>query len=265
MQRGRQQQPAHKNERRGAHDAAAAMRSNGPENQQAFPAARVKHATHASTGTTIAAQRTAQHGRRCSSTCTLLTRPRVTRSITTSAQLHDMKAMCISAGAVASRLHANATQGNMRRTRPHGEHSATTQPRGSSACCRRRCAKTHFWHLMNSSGRLICARSSLGDSSLPSATATRASDTLLPVRLSGNERTVDDIDEDDATFLMQRAIFPSESCCHTDRVAEGGKESRRRGGGRGGQMLIPLHGVQCALQRLCSLFAQSHRRRLGIY
>ena len=93
------------------------------------------------------AQRTAQHARRCSSTCTFLfrcsstctffTRPRVTRSITISAQLHDMWAMCISAGAVASRWHANATQGSMRRTRPHGEHSATTQPRGGSAGCRR--------------------------------------------------------------------------------------------------------------------------------
>ena len=83
------------------------------------------------------AQRTAQHARRCSSTCTFFTRPRVTRSITISAQLHDMWAMCISAGAVASRWHANATQGSMRRTRPHGEHSATTQPRGGSACCRR--------------------------------------------------------------------------------------------------------------------------------
>lgn len=83
------------------------------------------------------AQRTAQHARRCSSTCTFFTRPRVTRSITISAQLHDMCAMCVSAGAVASRWHANATQGSMRRTRPHGEHSATTQPRGSSACCRR--------------------------------------------------------------------------------------------------------------------------------
>ena len=83
------------------------------------------------------AQRTAQHARRCSSTCTFFTRPRVTRSITISAQLHDMWAMCVSAGAVASRRHANATQGSMRRTRPHGEHSATTQPWGSSACCRR--------------------------------------------------------------------------------------------------------------------------------
>ena len=83
------------------------------------------------------AQRTAQHARRCSSTCTFFTRPRVTRSITISAQLHDMCALCISAGAVTSRWHANATQGSMRRTRPHGEHSATTQPWGSSACCRR--------------------------------------------------------------------------------------------------------------------------------
>ncbi len=83
------------------------------------------------------AQRTAQHARRCSRTCTFFTRPLVTRSITTSAQLHDMRAMCISAGAVASRWHANAKQGNMRRTRLHGEQSATTQPRGGSACCRR--------------------------------------------------------------------------------------------------------------------------------
>jgi hypothetical protein len=42
LQRGRQQQPAHKNEGRGALDAAAAMRSNGPENLVAFAAARVK-------------------------------------------------------------------------------------------------------------------------------------------------------------------------------------------------------------------------------
>ena len=85
------------------------------------------------------AQRTAQHARRCSSTCTFFTRPRVTRSITISAQLHDMWAMCISAGAVTSRWHANATQQSMRRsgTRPHGQHSATTQPRGGSAGCRR--------------------------------------------------------------------------------------------------------------------------------
>jgi hypothetical protein len=41
LQHWRQQQPGHKNERRGALDAAAAMRSNGPENQPAFPAARV--------------------------------------------------------------------------------------------------------------------------------------------------------------------------------------------------------------------------------
>ena len=100
-------------------------------------------------------QRTAHHARRCSRTCTLLTRPRVTRSIIISAQLHDMWAMCISAGAVASLWHANATQGSMRRTRPNGEHSATTEPRGSSACCRQRCAKKHFWHLMNLSGCMM--------------------------------------------------------------------------------------------------------------
>ncbi len=94
---------------------------------------------HASNTQALArqAQRTAQHARRCSRTCTFLTRPRITRSITTSAQLHDMTVMCISAGAVASRWHANATEGNMRRTRPHGEHSARKELRGVSACCRR--------------------------------------------------------------------------------------------------------------------------------
>jgi hypothetical protein len=81
------------------------------------------------------AQRTAQKARRCSPTCTFFTRLHVKRSITTSAQLHDMKLMCISAGAVASRWHTNATHESMKRTRPHGEHSATTKPRGSSTCC----------------------------------------------------------------------------------------------------------------------------------
>ena len=79
------------------------------------------------------AQRTAQHARRCSRTCTLFTRPLVTRSITNSAQLLEKRT---SSGAVASRWHANATQRNMTRTRPHGEHSATAQPRGGSPCCR---------------------------------------------------------------------------------------------------------------------------------
>ena len=49
------------------------------------------------------AQHTAQHARRCSRTCTFFTRPRVTRSITTSAQIHLLLNMCISAGAVTSR------------------------------------------------------------------------------------------------------------------------------------------------------------------
>jgi hypothetical protein len=100
----------------------------------------LQHASNTQRNQALArqAQRMAQHTRCCSSTCTFFTRPRVTRSITISAQLHDMWAMCVSAGAVASRWHANATpQGSMRRNRPHGEHSATTQPRGGGACCRR--------------------------------------------------------------------------------------------------------------------------------
>ena len=38
-----------------AHDAAAAMRSNAPQNQPPFPAARVKHTEHASSGASSAA------------------------------------------------------------------------------------------------------------------------------------------------------------------------------------------------------------------
>ena len=60
LQRGRQQQPAHNNKQHNALDAAAAMRSNAPQNQPAFPAARVKHTAHASTGTTSAADSTAR-------------------------------------------------------------------------------------------------------------------------------------------------------------------------------------------------------------
>ena len=60
LQRGRQHQPAHKNESRSTINAAAAMRSNGPENQPAFSAARVKHQEHASTATTSAEHSTAR-------------------------------------------------------------------------------------------------------------------------------------------------------------------------------------------------------------
>jgi hypothetical protein len=64
-------------------------------------------------------------------------RPRVTRSIATSAQLHDMRAMRMPAGAVVSRWHANAAQGSMKRTRPLKEYSTTKQPKGGSTSCRR--------------------------------------------------------------------------------------------------------------------------------
>ena len=162
----------------------AVMRSNAPQNQPPFPAARVKHTAHASTGTTSAA--TAQHARRCSHTCTFFTRPRVTRSNTTSAQPHALNTMCISAGAVASRWHVIATQWNMTRMDTHGGHPTKMEARGSSASCRQcmwrgdRCAKKYDSALMSSIGRLICARSCAGDSSLPSA--TRSTDKSLPVR-----------------------------------------------------------------------------------
>ena len=48
---------------------------------------------------------------------------------------------------------------------------------------------------MSSSGRLICARSCEGDSSLSSA--TRRSDTALSVRQSANERRVGNSEEED--------------------------------------------------------------------
>ena len=51
---------------------------------------------------------------------------------------------------------------------------------------------------MSSRGRLICARSCVGDSSLPSA--TRGSDTRLLERCSVNERTFDDSEEEDETL-----------------------------------------------------------------
>jgi hypothetical protein len=84
------------------------------------------------------AQRTEQPARRCGCTCTFFTRHRVTRSITTLAQPQDIEFVCMFAGAVASRRHANATQRNMRRNRPDGKHSATTKPMGGNACCWRR-------------------------------------------------------------------------------------------------------------------------------
>ncbi len=82
------------------------------------------------------AQRTAQHVRRCTHTCTSFTRPRVTRSITNSAQPHDIKVMYRFAGAVASRRHANATQRNNRRTRQDGKHSAPMELRSDRVCGR---------------------------------------------------------------------------------------------------------------------------------
>ena len=69
------------------------------------------------------ARRTAQHARRCSSTCTFFTRPRVTRSIIHAAKRPvALYITCTPAGAVASRRHAVATQPHMTRTGTHGEN-----------------------------------------------------------------------------------------------------------------------------------------------
>ena len=82
------------------------------------------------------AQRTAQHARRCSHTCTFFTRPRVTRSIIHAAQRPVVLYITHTpAGAVTSRRHAVATQGKMRRTRSHGAYPTKTEARGGSACC----------------------------------------------------------------------------------------------------------------------------------
>jgi len=98
-------------------------------------------------------------------TCTLLTRPRVTRSIIHAAQrpvvLHIT---CTPADAVASRRHTVATQPHMTRTGTHCENSVSMLPRGGSGSSRGRfmpgeCkAKNHAAAFMNSSGRMICAR-----------------------------------------------------------------------------------------------------------
>ena len=106
------------------------------------------------------AQRTAEHARRCSCTCTLLTRPRVTRSIIHAAQ-RPVVHTCIPAGAVASRRHAVATQPHMTRTSTHGENCMSMWPWGSGGSSRCRfmpgdCrAKNHTAACMSSSGLLM--------------------------------------------------------------------------------------------------------------
>ncbi len=205
------------------------MRSNAPQNHPPFPAARVKHTAHASTGTTSAA---VQHAHRYSCTCTLFTRPRVTRSMIHPAQLHVLYAMCISAGAVASRWHAVATQRNMRRIRTHGGYSAKMEARGGSAACRRcllesdRCAKTCASALMSGSGRMICARSCAVDSSLPSA--TRATDAHLPVRRLVNERGMGNLEEEDenlAPIQLQEGDFAKWKHLRSAAAALGSRRS----------------------------------------
>jgi hypothetical protein len=59
---------------------------------------------------------------------------------------------------------------------------------------------------------MICARSCLGDCSMPSG--TRASNTVLPLKRSGNESVLVDIVFYDATFIEEslRSIFARDSC-----------------------------------------------------
>ena len=72
------------------------------------------------------AHRTAQHARRCSRTCTLLTRPCVTRYTIHAAQRPVVLYTTYTpAGAVASRRHAAATQPHMTRAGTYGENSVS--------------------------------------------------------------------------------------------------------------------------------------------
>ena len=82
--------------------------------------------THRTQALARQAQRTAQHARRCSRTCTFFTRPHVTRSIIHAAQRPVvLEIKRTPAGAVASRRHAVATQLHMTRSGTHGENSVS--------------------------------------------------------------------------------------------------------------------------------------------
>ena len=93
---------------------------------------------------------------------TLLTRPRVTRSIIHAAQRPVVRYTTYTpAGSVASRRHAVVTQPHVRRTGTHCENCASVWPRGSGGSSRCRfmpgdCrAKNHTAACMNSSGRMM--------------------------------------------------------------------------------------------------------------
>ena len=122
------------------------MRSNAPQNQPPFPGCSTRQ-THsarnqwhdkrsAQHSTRAAAACDKQHDQPCDNMHFLHATPRHTLHHHLSpAPRHVGHVHIGRARAVAIRWHANATQGSMTRTRPHGENSVTTQPRGSSASC----------------------------------------------------------------------------------------------------------------------------------
>ena len=152
-------------------------------------------------------ERASHHTSRCSSTCTVFTRPCITRPIIHLNQRPIVLPItCTPAGAVASRRHAIAIQPHMTRTVSHGENSASMWPRGGGDSSRSRfmpCddhAQYHAAACISLSRRMICARRRAGICSCPSV--ARASDTRLPVRRSGNVRGMDNSSNE--TRLLRR-------------------------------------------------------------
>ena len=167
--------------------AAAALCSAPPALQPAFAAAAgYKTHTHTHTHTHMWRETAA---RRCGCTCTLLTRPRVTRSITQQATCHVILSLTsTSPGADASRRHAVATQPNMARTGTRAAQTSCTQWRGGSGCCRKRLVpaacqrrpRNHAAALMSCSGRVTCGSAACSSGS--SGMLMWGSDSVVPAK-----------------------------------------------------------------------------------
>ncbi len=83
---------------------------------------------------------------------------------------------------------------------------------------------------MRLSGCVIRARSFLGDCSMPRAMS--ASDTRLPVRRSGNERTFDDTEEEDEASAIRIQIKRENMFSETTKHKVQEEEEDEEGGGR---------------------------------
>jgi hypothetical protein len=187
LQRGWQQQPAHNNKHRGALNAAAAecdaqQRTSKPASVSC--STRQTHRTRkhwhdkSSQGSARSPLQPHLHFHH--------TTPRHTlhHHLSPAAQhtaLRDM--MCVSEGAVASRWHANATQGSME------AHSPTQRSFRDNAIEVQQCLlptvmrKNHFWNARNWSARVIGSRSSSDDSSLPRSGSMTINTRLRVMRL----------------------------------------------------------------------------------